>query len=209
VARILYEAGWAPEPVWTLWRRQKSLAPTGNRTPAVQPVVRSNIDWATPHRDDAILCHVIMYPYKCLYRTAVIDKLQKTQQFHSTFRNKCQTSRTQLCSVDCTRTNKQYALLAQCVSSYSGHSTGLPRLLLFQTSHSVVQTEILISDREKYWCSPYCVLRNLVVAMNCFVWSLELRSTELYRSSSSSRLLSSSCQKSYTIYCHMRVYSGS
>jgi hypothetical protein len=29
--------GWAPEPVWTPWR-EKSLAPAGNRPPAVQPV---------------------------------------------------------------------------------------------------------------------------------------------------------------------------
>jgi hypothetical protein len=26
------KAGWAPEPVWTLWRNEKSLAPAGNRT---------------------------------------------------------------------------------------------------------------------------------------------------------------------------------
>jgi hypothetical protein len=32
-----YEAGWAPEPVWTLWRRETSA---GNPTPAVQPVAR-------------------------------------------------------------------------------------------------------------------------------------------------------------------------
>jgi len=30
------EAGWAPEPVWTRWR--KVPASTGNRTPVVHPV---------------------------------------------------------------------------------------------------------------------------------------------------------------------------
>jgi hypothetical protein len=29
--------GWAPQPVSTLWRREK-LFPGGNRTPAIQPV---------------------------------------------------------------------------------------------------------------------------------------------------------------------------
>jgi hypothetical protein len=27
---------WAPETVWTLWNREKSFSPPGNRTPAVQ-----------------------------------------------------------------------------------------------------------------------------------------------------------------------------
>jgi hypothetical protein len=35
---IEQEAGWAPEPVWTLWRREMS-GTVGNRTWAVQPVV--------------------------------------------------------------------------------------------------------------------------------------------------------------------------
>jgi hypothetical protein len=36
---IPYEAGWASEPIWTLWRREKIPAPAGNLTPVVQPVV--------------------------------------------------------------------------------------------------------------------------------------------------------------------------
>jgi hypothetical protein len=27
-----------PEPVWTLWSTEKFLTPTGNQTPAVQPL---------------------------------------------------------------------------------------------------------------------------------------------------------------------------
>jgi hypothetical protein len=41
------EAGWAPEPVWTLWR-EKPLTPARNRTPVVQPVTRRYTDWAIP-----------------------------------------------------------------------------------------------------------------------------------------------------------------
>jgi hypothetical protein len=36
------EAGWAPEPVWTLWRKEKSLTPLGNQTVAVQPAAIPN-----------------------------------------------------------------------------------------------------------------------------------------------------------------------
>jgi len=33
-----YEAGCTPEPVWRWWQREKKiLAPTGSRTPDVQP----------------------------------------------------------------------------------------------------------------------------------------------------------------------------
>jgi hypothetical protein len=42
-----YPAGWAPEPVWTQRLEEKSSASVGERTPAVQFVVRHYIDWAT------------------------------------------------------------------------------------------------------------------------------------------------------------------
>jgi hypothetical protein len=32
------QVGWTPEPVWTLWSREKILSPTGNRTSTVQPI---------------------------------------------------------------------------------------------------------------------------------------------------------------------------
>jgi hypothetical protein len=35
---IGYEAGWAPESVWTLWNEEKSRASAGNRTAIVHPV---------------------------------------------------------------------------------------------------------------------------------------------------------------------------
>jgi hypothetical protein len=33
---IGWEAGWALEPTWTLWRREKFLASVGNQTTAFQ-----------------------------------------------------------------------------------------------------------------------------------------------------------------------------
>jgi hypothetical protein len=41
------EAGRAPEPVWTLWGTEISLAPAGNLTPA-EPIARRYTDQATP-----------------------------------------------------------------------------------------------------------------------------------------------------------------
>jgi hypothetical protein len=44
--QIRWDVGWTPQPVWTLWSREKSLASAGNRTSAVQLVARSYTDWA-------------------------------------------------------------------------------------------------------------------------------------------------------------------
>jgi hypothetical protein len=45
---IAWEARWAPEPVCTLWSREKYVAPAGNRTPAVEPVARRYTDCTIP-----------------------------------------------------------------------------------------------------------------------------------------------------------------
>jgi hypothetical protein len=42
------EAVWAPEPVWTLWNREK-ISPDGNQTQVVQPVARLYIDGVIPN----------------------------------------------------------------------------------------------------------------------------------------------------------------
>jgi hypothetical protein len=38
VVPIVQEAGWAPKPVWTQWRREKFSAPEEKQTPVVQAV---------------------------------------------------------------------------------------------------------------------------------------------------------------------------
>jgi hypothetical protein len=44
--RIGYEGGWAPEPIWTLWRWQKPPPPAaGNLTLVVQPVYQLTFYW--------------------------------------------------------------------------------------------------------------------------------------------------------------------
>jgi hypothetical protein len=48
---IVQEDGWALEPVWSLWRREKYLAFAGNWTPVVQLVARRYTDWAIPDPD--------------------------------------------------------------------------------------------------------------------------------------------------------------
>jgi hypothetical protein len=45
---IVQEAGWASELVWTQRLEEKSSVSAEDRTPVVQPVIRSYTDWATP-----------------------------------------------------------------------------------------------------------------------------------------------------------------
>jgi hypothetical protein len=60
---IEQEAEWAPEPVCTLWRREKSLAPDGTWTPTAKPVGISTelyLDWATTISYQILSTYVIL-----------------------------------------------------------------------------------------------------------------------------------------------------
>jgi hypothetical protein len=46
-APIGEKAGWVPESIWELWRREKSRT-ARNRTRAAQPVAIRYTDWAIP-----------------------------------------------------------------------------------------------------------------------------------------------------------------
>jgi hypothetical protein len=56
---IVYEVGWTPEPMWTLWSTETSLAPPGKRTPVVQPVA-GNIRYHSiqNHLSSCLLCNI-------------------------------------------------------------------------------------------------------------------------------------------------------
>jgi hypothetical protein len=43
------EAEWGPESVWTLWSKEKSLAPVGNQTPVINSVARRYTDGSIYH----------------------------------------------------------------------------------------------------------------------------------------------------------------
>jgi hypothetical protein len=55
---IVQEAGWAPEPVWTQRIEEKYSGPVGDRTSAVQSIVRHYTDWAIPAPTVAL--HIII-----------------------------------------------------------------------------------------------------------------------------------------------------
>jgi hypothetical protein len=60
---IAQEAGWAPDPVWTLWRRENFPTPVGNRTPIVQPVsTRLGKDF-----NKILRAHLILVPFNPTY----------------------------------------------------------------------------------------------------------------------------------------------
>jgi hypothetical protein len=61
---IGYEAEWAPDPVWTLWHREKSLASAGNRTSVVLSYPGSILG------SKKILLHIVkLFVYKELINT--------------------------------------------------------------------------------------------------------------------------------------------
>jgi hypothetical protein len=63
------EAGWAPEMVWTLWSRDKSLTPAENRTPAVQFSAHRYTDWAIPAPRNKFI-----YSFICILYNGAVRK---------------------------------------------------------------------------------------------------------------------------------------
>jgi hypothetical protein len=86
---IVLEAGWAPELVWTLWRKEKWLYPTGNWTTAIQPVVRRYTDWAIPALRLNYLTEVPSGTTNCSEDTSltglVLDETSRSSQRNGIF----------------------------------------------------------------------------------------------------------------------------
>jgi hypothetical protein len=58
-APIVQETGWVPEPIWTLWSREKSVTPAKNRIPAVYAIACRYTDRALPVPDDGQIPEVL------------------------------------------------------------------------------------------------------------------------------------------------------
>jgi hypothetical protein len=85
---IRQEAGWAPDPVWTLWLREKSCT-AGNRPRAVLPVARPYTDWAIPTASnmlitlkDTLIPHHLCKQYSllCTQHPAPVPRLESSIQ---------------------------------------------------------------------------------------------------------------------------------
>jgi hypothetical protein len=72
------EAGWAPQPVWTQRVEKKSCASVGDRTPAVQSVVRHCTDWAT----GLLYVYVYIYIYIHEFRGIVLEGVDWSRLAH-------------------------------------------------------------------------------------------------------------------------------
>jgi hypothetical protein len=83
---IVQEAGWVPEPVWTQGLEEKSSASDGDRTPAVQSVVRHYTDWATR----LILCGYLNKVTEIRFSTEYTvspETVQKSEQLNAVTAN--------------------------------------------------------------------------------------------------------------------------
>jgi hypothetical protein len=84
------EAWWGPEPVWTLWGREKFLASAGNRTPTIHSVACRYTDWDVQWINFSI--HILILWVLTPYSFAHFGKIWSQIQIQSCF-EMCKTTR--------------------------------------------------------------------------------------------------------------------
>jgi hypothetical protein len=119
---IVEQAEWTPEPLWALWRREKSLAPTETRngTPQLSnPYPSHYTDWA-------ILAFFLILPYTVKSSVTATPKKKKKKGYHRSHREtlspsfyRCQTVVTRLIWIRETIKSIERAILIPTASTVS------------------------------------------------------------------------------------------
>jgi hypothetical protein len=81
------EGGWATDTAWTLWSREKSLAPSGKRNPAVRP--RSPHVYTHGLTNISDIPSYMQHSFKTLFKSYYIYTLSLLNLFKTTLHTTC------------------------------------------------------------------------------------------------------------------------